>query len=234
MGKNLRQQRRGKGNTRFLSPSHRFIGKIRYATELGTSREGKIIDIVHSPGKNTPVAIVEFDGKHELLIPSEGTYVGQKILYGTEVSNGNIVTIGSVPEGTTVFNIELRPGDGGKLCRSPGSRAVVAVKGLNKCLIELPSRKQINIDAGCRATIGIPAGYGRQEKPYMKAGNKYFAMKAIGKMYPVVSASAKNPVDHPFGGKTKPGKQKTVSRHTPPGRKVGILAPKRTGKKRGG
>ena len=165
------------------------------------------------------------------MIPSVGTYVGQKISYDNNLANGNIVNIGSIPEGTKIFNIELRPGDGGRLCRSPGSCAVVAIRNPGKCVIEMPSKKQMILSSDCRASIGIPAGYGKHEKPFMKAGNKYFAMKAAGRMYPVVSAVAKNPVDHPFGGKTKPGKQKTVSRSTPPGRKVGILAPRRTGKK---
>ncbi|MBI4895772.1 MAG: 50S ribosomal protein L2 [Candidatus Aenigmarchaeota archaeon] len=233
MGKNLRQQRRGKGNTKYLSPSHRFIGKIRYSG-LNENKEGKIVDIVHSSGKHTPVAIAEFQGKQELVIPSEGTFVGQKITYGSDVQNGNIVNIGAVPEGTRIFNIELRPGDGGKLCRAPGSAATLAIKGVDKCVVELPSRKQVTINSNCRATVGIPAGYGRQEKPFMKAGNKYTAMKALGKMYPTVRAVAKNAVDHPFGGKTRPGKQKNVSRHTPPGRKVGMIAAKRSGKKNKG
>ncbi len=233
MGKNLRQQRRGKGNTRYLARSHRFIGKIRYS-ELNQVKEGKIIDIVHSAGKNTPVAIAEFGGKQELMIPSKGIYVGQKISYGSDVQNGNIVNIGSVPEGTSIFNIELRPGDGGKLCRSPGSAATLTIKGVDKCVVELPSRKQVNINSNCRATVGIPAGYGKSEKPFMKAGNKYHAMKTLGKMYPLVSASAKNALDHPFGGKTSPGKQKSASRHAPPGRKVGMIAAKRSGKKNKG
>lgn len=233
MGKNLRQQRRGKGNTRFLARSHRFIGKIRYS-DLRDKKEGKIIDIVHSAGKNTPVAVAEFNGKHELMIPSQGTYVGQKISYGSDVQSGNIVNLGAIPEGTRIFNIELRPGDGGKLCRSPGSAATLTIKGVDKCVVELPSRKQVTMNSNCRATVGIPAGYGKSEKPFMKAGNKYHAMKAIGKMYPLVRAVAKNAVDHPFGGKTRPGKQKNVSKHTPPGRKVGMIGAKRSGKKRGG
>ncbi|MBI5332497.1 MAG: 50S ribosomal protein L2 [Candidatus Aenigmarchaeota archaeon] len=231
MGKNLKQQRRGKGNTRYLAPSHRYIGKIRYL-ELG-EREGVVIDIVHSTGKHTPVAVAEFNGKHELMIPASGTAVGQKIRYGTELTNGNVVPINSVPEGTRIFNIELRPGDGGKMCRAPGCFATMSVRGDNQCVIELPSRRQVSINANCRATIGIPAGYGRQEKPFMKAGNKYFAMKAKGTLYPIVRGAAQNAVDHPFGGKTSPGKEKTVSRSAPPGRKVGMIAAKRTGKRRG-
>ncbi|MFH0837516.1 MAG: 50S ribosomal protein L2 [Candidatus Aenigmatarchaeota archaeon] len=231
MGKNLKQQRRGKGNTRYLAPSHRYIGKLKYS-ELG-EKQGVVVDIVHSTGKNTPVAITSFNGQHELMIPAQGTFVGQKIIYGTEVADGNVVPISSVPEGTKIFNIELRPGDGGKMCRAPGCFATMSIRGDSKCVIELPSRKQVSINADCRATIGTPAGQGKQEKPFMKAGNKYHAMKAVGILYPIVRGVAQNAVDHPFGGSTRPGKTKTVSKHTSPGRKVGMIGASRTGKRRG-
>ena len=81
-------------------------------------------------------------------------------------------------------------------------------------------------------TIGIPAGAGRKEKPFVKAGVMHYARKSRGKLYPRVSGTAMNPVDHPFGGKTKPGISKAVSRHAPPGRKVGSIAPRRMGKKK--
>jgi len=80
--------------------------------------------------------------------------------------------------------------------------------------------------------IGVPAGAGRTEKPWVKAGKKWHAMHARGKLYPQTKGVAMNPVDHPFGGKTKPGKPKTVSRHAPPDAKVGSISPKRTGRKK--
>jgi large subunit ribosomal protein L2 len=100
---------------------------------------------------------------------------------------------------------------------------------VNYCVVQLPSKKQMHIGASCRATIGIPAGGGRMTKPYAKAGKKFYAMRAVGRLWPKTSAVAKNPVDHPFGGKTKPGKSVTVSRFAPPGRKVGSLSARRTG-----
>ena len=84
----------------------------------------------------------------------------------------------------------------------------------------------------CRATIGVVAGGGRTEKPFVKAGNKHHKLTARGTKYPRVRGIAMNAVDHPFGGggRQHPGKPKSISRDAPPGRKVGDIASKRTGR----
>jgi len=84
------------------------------------------------------------------------------------------------------------------------------------------------------ATIGIVAGGGRTDKPFVKAGNRWHAMRARGKLYPITSAVAKNAVDHPFGsGRGRHmGKPSVPPRFAPPGRKVGQIHAKRTGRKR--
>jgi large subunit ribosomal protein L2 len=86
----------------------------------------------------------------------------------------------------------------------------------------------------CRAVVGIVAGGGRIDRPWLKAGKKYHKMKTRAAKYPRVSGVAMNPVDHPFGGGAwkHPGKPTTVSRNAPPGRKVGLIAARRTGMKR--
>lgn len=230
MGKNLRQQRRGRGSPVYRAPSHRFIGKLSYPQI--SQGEGKVVDIVHSAGKATPVAIVEVAGRKELLVPVEGLRTGQVIMFGGAPEAGNVTELGKIPEGTRVCNIELRPMDGGRLCRAPGSAALVITRGDDRCVLEMPSKKQVTFDARCRATIGVPAGAGRAEKPFMKAGKKSHAMLAAGRYWPVVSGVSKNPVDHPFGGKTKPGMPVTVSRWKPPGSKVGSISARRTGKRK--
>lgn len=237
MGKNLRQQRRGKGLPRYRSRSHRYIGKLKYPAAVivpgAAASQGKVVDFVHSTGKKTPVAIVEIAGKKELMLPAEGMSTDQIVEFmGTTVTTGNVLELAKIPEGTKIFNIELRPGDGGKLCRAPGTAALILTKNPNSCVVVMPSKKQITLDAHCRATIGVPAGAGRGEKPFVKAGKKHHAARAIGKIWPIVSGVAKNPVDHPHGGKTKPGGPITVSRHAPPGAKVGSIAARRTGKKK--
>jgi large subunit ribosomal protein L2 len=181
MGKNLRQQRRGAGRPRYVAPSHRYIGEIKYHVEPGQTAAGKIVDFVHSTGKKTPVAVVDFAGRRELMIPADGTFVGQNVSFGETLSPGSVVELGKVPEGTKVFNIELRPGDGGKLCRAPGSSALVVTREAGTCMLELPSKRHVTLPAECRATVGVPAGAGRSEKPFVKAGHARHAMRACGR-----------------------------------------------------
>jgi len=228
MGKNLRQQRRGKANPRYMVPSHRYLGNLNYSTF--PKGDGTVIDIVHAPGRRMPAAVVDFNGRKELLMPAEGVFIGQVISNTPE--NGNITELKNVTEGTKIFNVELHPGDGGRLCRASGSFATVVSKTDKTCTLLMPSRQKKVISTDCRATVGIGASSGRTEKPFMKAGTKFYSMKALGKLYPHTSGVSMNAVDHPFGGQTRPGKPKTVSRHMPPGRKVGSISPRRTGKRK--
>jgi len=101
-------------------------------------------------------------------------------------------------------------------------------------MVQLPSSKTKRFLPDCRATIGIIAGSGRKEKPFLKAGKRHYAMKAKNKLWPQVSGSSMNSVDHPFGGSSSASKSgpTQASRNAPPGRKVGKIAPKKTGKKR--
>ncbi|MBI4019043.1 MAG: 50S ribosomal protein L2 [Candidatus Aenigmarchaeota archaeon] len=229
MGKNLIQQRRGKGNPRYRSPSHRFPGLATYDKIPKGATLGIVTKIIDAPGKTLPLAEVDYNGERVLHLPNQGIAVGQTISMSS-VQEGNIVTVKDIPEGTKIYNIELRPGDGGRLCRSSGTFAVVVAREEKKVVVLMPSKKKKEIPADCRATVGMTAGAGRKDKPFMKAGTRFHAMKALGKFAGKTSATHKNAVQHPFGGKNL-GKHKTVGRNRPPGRKVGSLAPRRTGKK---
>ena len=229
MGKNLRQQRRGRGTPVYRFPSHRQIGKIIY-TNIPLGKSGRIIDIVHAPGRYAPVAVVDFDGERRLMVAGEGTHVGQVI--GSEPNTGSIMRLKDIPEGSKIYNIELIPGDGGRLCRSSGAFATLISREAGTCTVLLPSKQKKTLPTECLATIGSAASSGRIEKPFRKAGTKFYLMKAHGKLYPHVSGVSMNAVDHPFGGQTRPGKAKTISRHAPPGQKVGSISPRRTGKKK--
>ncbi|MBI2076577.1 MAG: 50S ribosomal protein L2 [Candidatus Aenigmarchaeota archaeon] len=232
MGKNLRQQARGKGGPRYRSPGHRFPGAVSYRYIPANVKHGIVENIIDAPGRYVPLAVVNFDGKKVLQIPHEGIRVNQQINFETP-ETGNILQLRSITEGTKIYNIELNPGDGGKLCRSSGSFSMLTTKEGNRCTLLLPSGKKKVVSADCRATIGTVAGFGRLSKPFMKAGTKYYAMRAVNRLWPRTSGISMNPVDHPFGGKTKPGKHKTVSRDMPPGKKVGSISASRMGKKKG-
>jgi large subunit ribosomal protein L2 len=96
----------------------------------------------------------------------------------------------------------------------------------------MPSKEFKVFNPNCLATIGVSAGGGRGDKPYVKAGQLYYLKQARNKLWPRSSAVKMNPVDHPFGGHTKPGTPKTISRLMPPGAKVGSISARRSGKKK--
>ncbi|MEM5793302.1 MAG: 50S ribosomal protein L2 [Candidatus Aenigmatarchaeota archaeon] len=232
MGKRIIQRARGKGGPRYRAPSHRYAGKVSYNLNPNV-RGGEIIDILHDPGRNAPVMVVRYDdGTERLQIAPEGVKVGDFIAYNSSLGLGSVVPIERVSEGMKIFGIETYPGSGPKLCRTSGSFATVLGRVKDKIRIMLSSGKIKEIDGRCLVSIGVPAGSGRREKPWVKVGKKYYAKKARNKLYPIVSGVKMNPLDHPFGGKTKPGIPKSVSRHAPPGRKVGSISPRRMGKRK--
>ncbi|ENN95840.1 50S ribosomal protein L2P [Methanocaldococcus villosus KIN24-T80] len=240
MGKRLVQQRRGKGGSVYRCPSHKRRGAAKYRKyddlEKNGKVVGKIIDILHDPGRSAPVAEVEFEtGEKKIMLVPEGMKVGDIIECGVsaDIKPGNVLPLYKIPEGTPIFNIETIPGDGGKLVRAGGCYAHVLTHDHEneKTYVKLPSGKIRVFDSKCRATIGVVAGGGRLEKPLVKAGKAYWKYKATGVKWPRVRGVAMNAVDHPFGGgrHQHTGKPTTVSRRMPPGRKVGHIAARRTG-----
>jgi len=231
MGKRIIPRARGKGGPRYRSPSHRFLGRVEYLP-LG-SFTAKIVDIMHDPGHSSPVMLVKSEeGKEILQIAPEGIQVGDIIQYGDEIKSGNVLQLSKVPIGAKISGIETYPGSGPKLCRSSGSFAQVASSSGDKIIVQLSSGKTKEFNGNCRAMIGIPAGSGRKEKPWVKAGKKFHAMHARGKIYPRSSGVAMAPVDHPYGGRKKAVKFKAISRNAPPGRKIGCISPRRMGQKK--
>ena len=236
MGTRIIAQRRGRGVSKtYLVPSFNYVADVRYPPLQKGNLKGKIIDIVDDPGRTAPLALVKFDGTSEkwYFIASEGVKTGDvvEVGEGAQLKIGNVLPLKDIPEGTPVFNIEVVPGDGGKLVRASGGYAIVLSRDVDKVTVQFPSRKTKGLNPNCRATIGIVAGGERPKKPFVKAGNKWHAMHARGKKYPRTRAKAMNACDHKFGGKSF-GVPKTVSRRAPPGRKVGSIAARRTGRRK--
>jgi len=231
MGKNLIVQARGKGGPRYRTPSHRYLGKVKYFS-YGTFT-AKVVDILNDPGHFAPVMLVkDQNGREVLHIAPEGIQAGDFVHYGQYSGTGSVVEISKIPVGTRISGIETWPGSGPKMCRSSGSFATVMGVSGGKIAIQFSKGRGKTIDGKCRAMIGVPAGGGRLEKPWVKAGKRSHAMMARGKLYPRTVGVAMNPVDHPYGGKKKHAKFKTISRHAPPGRKIGSIAARRTGKRK--
>ncbi len=242
MGKRIRVQRRGRGKgPTFRASTHKRVAQAQYpllATEdyLEIAIEGVIEDLVHDPGRGAPLALVRFENaKTCYTVVAEGVYASQKIQMGGKalVKVGNILPLGRIPEGTMVCNIELHPGDGGKLSRSSGAYATVLGHTPQGTMMKLPSKKTKYLNDYCRATIGVVSGAGRTDKPFLKAGAKFHLMKAKGHKYPRTRGRAMIAAVHPYGSSKKSARKvTTVSRHAPPGKKVGLIAAKSAGRKK--
>ena len=240
MGKRIRVQRRGRGSSTFRAATHKRVAPARYPTTSKEERkgviQGQLTEILHDPGRGSPLASIKLEtGETYYTVVPEGVYKGQPTQIGAKASVeiGNVLPLGNVPEGTMVCNVELSPSDGGKLVRSSGSYATVVAHTTEGTILKLPSKKTHYINDLCRATIGVVAGAGRVEKPFLKAGAKFHLMKAKGRVYPRTRGIAMVAAAHPYGSSKRGGRKvTTVSRHAPPGKKVGLIAARSTGRKR--
>ncbi|GGN07835.1 50S ribosomal protein L2 [Halarchaeum nitratireducens] len=235
MGRRIQGQRRGRGTSTFRAPSHRYKAELSHKKPEGDVLSGEVVDIEHDPARSAPVARVEFDdGDQRLVLAAEGVGVGDTLEVGisASVEPGNTLPLAEIPEGVPVSNVEHQPGDGGKFARASGVNADLVTHERDAAVVQLPSGEVKRLSPDCRATIGVVAGGGRTEKPFVKAGNKHHKMKARGTKWPRVRGVAMNAVDHPFGGggRQHPGRPKSVSKNAPPGRKVGDIGSRRTGR----
>ena len=191
---------------------------------------------MHDPGRGCPLALIELeDGETFYSVVPEGVVEGQNVEIGAQapVRIGNVIPLGSIPEGITVCNIELHPGDGGRLARSSGSYATITSHTPEGTVLKLPSGKTRYVNDLCLATVGVISGAGRTEKPFLKAGLKFHLMKARGHKYPRTRGRAMIAAVHPFGGGRKGGRKvTTVSHRAPPGKKVGLIGARRAGHKK--
>ncbi len=238
MGKRLKTQRRGAGSPVYIATKH-GVAVPKYIDYNYTKEQllkGEIVELINDPARTGVLAKIRFDnGMEDYMIAAEGIYTGQRVEFGANAALevGNVKHLRECIEGCPVFNIEMAPGDGGSLVKTSGGYALILTKEKGKALVKMPSGKIVEMNANCRATIGCAGGGGRKDKPFVKAGKKYIAMRARHKKYPTVRGVAMNAVDHPFGGANHhPGKSKSTSRHAPPGRKVGDIASSRTGRRK--
>ncbi len=237
MGKNLIQQRRGKGSATFRAPSFRYAGQVKHAKLDKEERKAVIVDIINSPGHTGPLAEIMFENKEKrLMFAPQGAKVGDTVVCGEKapIAAGNLLPLKNIPTGTLIHNIESSPGDGGKFVRASGTFARVISKTMDSVIVMLPSKKQRLFSPDCRASIGMIAGSGRLEKPLLKAGTAFHKKAATNKRYPRTSGVAMNAVAHPYGGtrSSKKGRPTIARRFAPPGAKVGKLRPKRTGRRK--
>ncbi|HYB78165.1 MAG TPA: 50S ribosomal protein L2 [Thermoplasmata archaeon] len=224
MGKRVISRRRGSGTGRYRSPSHRHHGAVYHpAPEI--VGEGKVVAILPAPGRTAPIAeVVAPEGSTVRVLATAGLATGDTISFQEgKLDRGSILPLGHIPDGTLVSNLEVKPFDGGRLVRVAGASALVVAHSGTDVTVQLPSGAFKQLLATCRAQVGAVGGGGRQERPIIKAGKKFWATRSLARASFKVRGVAMNPVNHPFGGGAHQhvGRPSTVSSGTWPGAKVG-------------
>jgi large subunit ribosomal protein L2 len=231
MGKRIISQARGKGSLTYRVRKKAFQYKVGYPSIKG---KAIILKLIHSPAHSAPLAKIK-SGDQIFFNPAfNNAFEGQEInINSIKPISGDITPIKNIPLGTQIFNIERNPGDGGKMIRTAGSSAILFKKYTGKISVVMKNKKEILLDEKCRASLGIIAGAGRIQKPIIKAGKMFYKKKSKSKLWPRTSAVKVNAIDHPFGsGRGKRIKSKIAKRNAPPGRRVGHILPRKTGRKR--
>ncbi len=221
----------GRNNTGRITTRHQGGGHKRLYRIIDFKRDkdnipATVATIEYDPNRSAHIALVNYaDGEKRYILAPKGLKVGMQIISGSEadIIVGNAKQLKDIPEGTTVHNIELKPGKGGQLARSAGASAqIVAFEG-KYVTLRLASGEVRKVLGTCRATIGQVGNEDHSLVVIGKAGRS----RHMGKR-PAVRGSAMNPIDHPHGGgegRTGVGR---VSPMTPWGKKaMGVKTRKR-------
>ena len=160
--------------------------------------EAVVIGIEYDPNRSANIALIEYkDGEKAYILAPQGLKDGDKVVSGdtVDIKPGNCMPINSIPVGTLIHNIELNPGQGGKLVKAAGQSAQLMAKEGKYAHVRLPSGEMRLILSRCRATVGVIGNSDHENVKIGKAGRK----RHMG-VRPTVRGSVMNPVDHPHGG----------------------------------
>ena len=160
--------------------------------------EATVLGIEYDPNRSANIALIEYkDGEKAYILAPQDLKDGDKVISGkaVDIKPGNCMEINSIPVGTLIHNIELNPGQGGKLVKAAGQSAQLMAKEGKYAHVRLPSGEMRLVLANCRATIGVIGNSEHANVKLGKAGRK----RHMG-WRPEVRGSAMNPVDHPHGG----------------------------------
>ena len=160
--------------------------------------EATVIGIEYDPNRSANIALIEYeDGTKSYILAPQGLTDGDKVISGAKVDikPGNSMPIESIPVGTMIHNIELNPGQGGKLVRAAGQEAQLMAKEGKYAHVRLPSGEMRLVMSVCKATVGTVGNQEHENVKLGKAGRK----RHMG-WRPTVRGSVMNPVDHPHGG----------------------------------
>ena len=162
------------------------------------NKEATVIGIEYDPNRSANIALIQYeDGTKAYILAPQGLTDGDKVVSGenADIKIGNCLPLENIPVGTLVHNIELNPGQGGKLARTAGQSAQLMAKEGKYATLRLPSGEMRKVLSTCRATIGVIGNTDHENIKLGKAGRK----RHMG-WRPEVRGSVMNPVDHPHGG----------------------------------
>jgi len=158
----------------------------------------KVHSIEYDPNRSARIALLHYaDGEKRYILAPVRLQVGATVESGpaVDIRPGNAMPLASMPTGTTVHNVELRPGQGGKMVRSAGGSAQLVAKEGGMALLRLPSGEMRRVRDSCRATVGQLGNVTHEIESGGKAGRSRWKGKR-----PSVRGTVMNPVDHPHGG----------------------------------
>ena len=193
----------GRNNQGRLTVRHQGGGHKRKYRVIDFKRDkdgipGRVATIEYDPNRSANIALINYaDGEKRYILAPKGLKVGTEIMSGAEadIKVGNALPLINIPVGTTIHNIELKPGRGGQLVRSAGAEAQLLGKEGRYVLVRLRSGETRMILSTCRATIGQVGNLEHELINIGKAGRSRW----LG-IRPTVRGSVMNPVDHPHGG----------------------------------
>lgn len=182
---------------------HRGGGsKIKYRLiDFKRDKDGipaKVTAIEYDPNRSANIALLAYaDGEKRYILAPNGLKTGATIISGegADITVGNALKLKDIPVGTTIHNIEMKPGKGGQLVRSAGTSAQLMAKEGKNALLRLPSGETRLVNINCRATIGQVGNLEHENVTLGKAGR----VRHMG-IRPTVRGSVMNPNDHPHGG----------------------------------
>ena len=179
----------------------------------------KVHSVEYDPNRNCRILLLHYlDGEKRYILAPKGVEVGEVLQsgQGAEIKAGNALPMRYIPVGTTVHNVELRPGGGGKMGRSAGNAVRLVAKEGDYATLRLPSTEMRRVPIDCRATVGEVGNAEAELVQIGKAGrNRWKGVK------PQTRGVAMNPVDHPLGGgegKTSGGRHPVSPWGKPEGR----------------
>jgi large subunit ribosomal protein L2 len=193
----------GRNNKGRITARRRGGGHVRFYRLIDFKRDkdgipAKVSAIEYDPNRSARIALLVYaDGEKRYILSPDGVKVGDTLMSGegAEIRAGNVLSIGKIPLGTEVHNVELKPGRGGQLIRSAGGAAQLMAREGEYVQVKMPSGEVRMIRATCRATIGHVGNSDHINIRLGKAGRSRW----LGRR-PKVRGVAMNPVDHPMGG----------------------------------